>query len=240
MKTESSRPTRTFEIVKGAARSARDFIGDVAIDPDEPSALRLRSVSRRDRGGEYAIRHRDRSIQNRTPALSHSVQSRWQIVLRHQLGRWLAVSSSDQQRRSGADSAAGRASHRHGLARPCHSRGGRREAGEAAQQPSFKARIFVSAANTNNVYSVGVSDSGDLRVVETINVSTTPNHPLGHDAQRAGAESRSKPSVCGLLGRQCRRGSGRYRSTQPGARLRSNRLVSHGRAVRWPTAAWWC
>ena len=27
-------PTRTFEIVKGAARSARDFIGDVAIDPD--------------------------------------------------------------------------------------------------------------------------------------------------------------------------------------------------------------
>ncbi len=27
-------PTRTFEIVKGAARSARDFIGDVAIAPD--------------------------------------------------------------------------------------------------------------------------------------------------------------------------------------------------------------
>ena len=49
----------------------------------------------------------------------------------------------------------------------------------ATQQPSFKARIFVSAANTNNVYSVGVSDGGDLRVLETINVSTTPNHPLG-------------------------------------------------------------
>ena len=27
-------PTRTFEVVKSAARSARDFIGDVAIDPD--------------------------------------------------------------------------------------------------------------------------------------------------------------------------------------------------------------
>jgi hypothetical protein len=27
-------PRRTFEIVQGAARSARDFIGDVAIDPD--------------------------------------------------------------------------------------------------------------------------------------------------------------------------------------------------------------
>ncbi len=144
-----------------------------------PSALRLRSVSRRDRGGEYAIGHRDRSIQDRTAAVSHSVQSRRQIVLRDQLGRWLAVSSPDQQRRAGADSAAGRASHRHGLAGPRHSRRRRRRTGEAAQQPSFKARIFVSAANTNNVYSVGVSDSGDLRVVETINVSTTPNHPLG-------------------------------------------------------------
>ncbi len=29
------------------------------------------------------------------------------------------------------------------------------------------------------MYAVGVSDNGDLRVVETINVSTTPNHPLG-------------------------------------------------------------
>ena len=54
-----------------------------------------------------------------------------------------------------------------------------KKAKKAPQQSGFKARIFVSAANTNNVYSVAVSDSGDLRVVETINVSTTPNHPLG-------------------------------------------------------------
>src|SRR5581483_7997622 len=36
-----------------------------------------------------------------------------------------------------------------------------------------------SAANTNNVYAVAVSDSGDLRTVEAINVAMTPEHPLG-------------------------------------------------------------
>ena len=43
----------------------------------------------------------------------------------------------------------------------------------------WKARIFVSAANTNNVYAVGISESKDLKLVETINVATTPLHPLG-------------------------------------------------------------
>ncbi|MBV9770560.1 MAG: hypothetical protein JOZ32_13380, partial [Bryobacterales bacterium] len=53
------------------------------------------------------------------------------------------------------------------------------EGEQGAQQPKFKARIFVAAANTNNVYSVGISDSGELRTLETINIATTPNHPLG-------------------------------------------------------------
>ena len=48
-------------------------------------------------------------------------------------------------------------------------RASRAEEGEG-EGAGFKARIFVSAANTNNVYAAGVSDNGDLRVVETINV----------------------------------------------------------------------
>jgi DNA-binding beta-propeller fold protein YncE len=44
---------------------------------------------------------------------------------------------------------------------------------------NWRARLFVAAANTNNVYSVGVSSSGDLRAIETINVASTPMHPLG-------------------------------------------------------------
>ena len=41
------------------------------------------------------------------------------------------------------------------------------------------ARLFVAAANTNNVYSVGVGAGKALKILESINVSTTPRHPLG-------------------------------------------------------------
>ncbi len=44
--------------------------------------------------------------------------------------------------------------------------------------PEWDARLFVAAANTNNVYVVGVSGTS-LNPLETINVATTPRHPLG-------------------------------------------------------------
>ena len=45
--------------------------------------------------------------------------------------------------------------------------------------PSYAARLFVAAANTNSVYVVGVSESKDLSLAENINVALTPRHPLG-------------------------------------------------------------
>ncbi len=54
------------------------------------------------------------------------------------------------------------------------------EAGAAAEgESSYTARLFVAAANTNNVYSVGVTASQELSVIESINVSMTPRQPLG-------------------------------------------------------------
>ena len=44
---------------------------------------------------------------------------------------------------------------------------------------SYLARIFVTASNLNNVYSVGVGRDGQLNVLESINISTSPMHPLG-------------------------------------------------------------
>jgi len=44
---------------------------------------------------------------------------------------------------------------------------------------SFTGRIFVTAANTNNTYVFGVSADGQLTPTETLNISTTPMHPLG-------------------------------------------------------------
>jgi DNA-binding beta-propeller fold protein YncE len=50
-------------------------------------------------------------------------------------------------------------------------------AGEA--QSNFIGRLFVAAANTNSVYSLGVTRDGQLNMLESINVSLTPMHPLG-------------------------------------------------------------
>jgi DNA-binding beta-propeller fold protein YncE len=44
---------------------------------------------------------------------------------------------------------------------------------------SYGARLFVTAADTNNVYSLGVGSDGQLSMLETINIATTSLHPLG-------------------------------------------------------------
>jgi len=44
---------------------------------------------------------------------------------------------------------------------------------------SYVARLFVTASNTNNAYSFGVTKDGGLDMLEVINVSLTPMHPLG-------------------------------------------------------------
>jgi hypothetical protein len=44
---------------------------------------------------------------------------------------------------------------------------------------TYVARLFVAASNTNNVYAFGVTKDTQLTLLEAINVSTTPMHPLG-------------------------------------------------------------
>ena len=46
-------------------------------------------------------------------------------------------------------------------------------------QAEVKARMFVPGANTNSLYVLGASDTGDLTKLETINLSLTPRQPLG-------------------------------------------------------------
>jgi len=46
-------------------------------------------------------------------------------------------------------------------------------------QPSWTARLFVAAANTNSIYAIGVGPSNRLTLVENISVSMTPRQPLG-------------------------------------------------------------
>src|SRR5580704_8626251 len=168
-------PARTFEIVKGAERSARDFIGGVAIAPDGHllyacdlyhDAIVVVNTQSGTVIDRFKTGRRPYRILFNPDGKSFYVTS-WAdgSLYHHQTSDGALV----QTLRLGA----------HPTDMIWRDRATRAEEGEEGAQPSFKARIFVSAANTNSVYAVGVSDSGDLRVVETINVSTTPNHPLG-------------------------------------------------------------
>jgi DNA-binding beta-propeller fold protein YncE len=47
------------------------------------------------------------------------------------------------------------------------------------EEEEWAGRIFVTAANTNNVYVLGVRDDGTVRMVETISVALTQRQPVG-------------------------------------------------------------
>jgi DNA-binding beta-propeller fold protein YncE len=167
-------PARTFEIVKGAARSARDFIGDVAIDPDGHllyacdlyhDAIVVVNTQSGIVIDRFKTGRRPYRILFNPDGKSFYVTS------------WADGSLYHHQTSNGALLQTLRLGP-HPTAMLWRERATRAEEGEEGQQ-GFKARIFVAAANTNSVFAAGVSDNGDLRVLETINVSTTPNHPLG-------------------------------------------------------------
>jgi hypothetical protein len=63
--------------------------------------------------------------------------------------------------------------------RPPSKEQGEDEEEAKREAPSWKARIFVTAANTNSVYVIGITESKDMQPVETINVALSPRQPVG-------------------------------------------------------------
>jgi DNA-binding beta-propeller fold protein YncE len=169
-------PTRTFPLVSATARSGRDFIGDVALDPSG----HLLYACELYRDAIVVVNPQSGLVIDR-----FKTGRRPYRILFNPDGKsfyttsWADGSLSHHQTSNGALLQTVRMGA-HPTDMVWRDRATRAEEGaEGGEQPAFRARIFVSAANTNNVYSVGVSDSGDVRVVETINVSASPNHPLG-------------------------------------------------------------
>ena len=58
--------------------------------------------------------------------------------------------------------------------------------------PPYTARIFVAAANTNNVFSLGVTAAKDVSVVESINLAMTPRQPMGMTPSALGLSADGK------------------------------------------------
>ena len=165
-------PTHTFDMVRPADRTYHDFIGDVAVSPDGHLL--------------YACDLYHDTILVVNPQ-SGMVIDRFKTgrrpyrILFHPDGKsffvtsWADGAMYHHQTNNGQQLQMVRIGA-HPTDMVWREGGVTSEDGDAAK---WKARIFVSAANTNNVYAVAVSDSGDLSVVESINVAMTPRHPLG-------------------------------------------------------------
>jgi YVTN family beta-propeller protein len=60
------------------------------------------------------------------------------------------------------------------------------------KENAWEYRVFVTASNTNSVYTYGASDAGEFKQLETINVAMTPRQPLGMTPSGLGLSSDGK------------------------------------------------
>jgi YVTN family beta-propeller protein len=161
-------PSRIFPVVAQNARKPNDFIGDVQLAPDGHLL--------------YAAELYHDSVVIINPqsglVLSHVKTGRRPYrILFHPSGKTFYVSSW-------ADGSIGQYETNTGNALGTTRVGAHTtemvwKSGEVEDEPNVKARLFVSASNTNSVYVLGASESGDLSRIETINLALTPNQPLG-------------------------------------------------------------
>lgn len=166
------RPGRTLTIVPAEKRAYTDFIGDVAVSPDGKTL--------------YAADIFHDSIVSLN-AKSGMVTGRFKTgrrpyrILFHPDGKSFFVTSWADATlyHHDAESGSRLAAVRLGQHPTDMVWRDKQVSAQGTQEGDWQARIFVAAANTNSVYAVAVNESKDLRQVETINVATTPEHPLG-------------------------------------------------------------
>ena len=164
-------PARTFVVVPEEKRTNRDFIGDVALTPDG------RMIYAADLYHDSLV-----VINPQSGMVIERIKTgrRPYRILFHPDGKSFFVTSWTDGSMGHYDAANGSLITNLRLgAHPTDIvwRAGKNEPAEG--EPSWVARLFVSAANTNNVYTVGISESNELRMVETINVAMTPRQPVG-------------------------------------------------------------
>ncbi len=162
---------RTFAVVEEKARTVRDFIGDVALTPDG----RLLYAADLYRDSVVVINPQSGMVIDR-----FKTGRRPYRILFHPDGASFFVTSWADGSLGHYETANGNrlANLRLGP-HPTDMvwRAGKNDPPEG--ELPWVARLFVAAANTNSVYTVGVTEGKEMRVVEVINVSLTPRQPLG-------------------------------------------------------------
>ena len=167
-------PQRTFPVVPAEKRTYRDFIGDVALSPDG----RLLYAADLYHDSIAVINPQSGMVVERFPTGRRPYR-----ILFHPDGKSFFVTSWTDGALYHHQAADG-----HLLAKlrlgphPTDMLwlpGWPAAAEEEGGGPSWVARLFVAAANTNNVFVVGISADQELRVVEITNVAMTPRQPAG-------------------------------------------------------------
>jgi len=164
-------PARTFPVVPEDKRTNRDFIGDVAFTPDG----RLIFAADLYRDSVVVINPQSGRVIDR-----FKTGRRPYRILFHPDGKSFFVTSW-------TDGALGHYETGNGALLATVRLGAHptdmvwREGKSAPEEggTEWVARLFVAASNTNNVYTLGVSESKTLRLIETVNIAMTPRQPAG-------------------------------------------------------------
>lgn len=165
-------PGRTFPIVAAKDRTAQDFAGDVRFAPDG----HLLYIANVFRNTVVVMNPQSGTILSRI-----NTGRRPYRILFHPSGKTMYVSSW-------ADGSIGQYDVNSGM-RVGNFRvaphptdmiwvDGALPVG-ADSRPEVKARVFVTAANTNSVYVLGANETGELTKLDTISLSLTQRQPLG-------------------------------------------------------------
>jgi len=172
------KPAREFGIAPDAPHNVRDFIGDVAVSPDG----QLMYAADLYHDSVVAINVRTGKVSER-----YKTGRRPYRILFHPDGKTFFVSSwadatvTEYNVASGTEVEKVRVGPHPTDMIFSNRTPDQDEADENAKKRKDQKtlRLFVTAANTNNVFVVNVEENKDLKVAETLNVALTPKHPLG-------------------------------------------------------------
>ncbi|MGE5645801.1 MAG: alkaline phosphatase family protein [Acidobacteriota bacterium] len=163
-------PARTFAIAPADKRTPRDFIGDVTFDPTG----RLLYAADVFHDSIAVVNPQSGMVIDRFPTGRRPYR-----ILFHPDGASFFVSSWADGSVYHHETAKGTQLGRVRLGAHPTDMVWLAGVPESEEKPDWNARLFVAAANTNNVYVVGVTEAKNLREIETINVSMTPWQPAG-------------------------------------------------------------
>lgn len=169
--------TRTFEITPAATRTHEDFVGDVQLSPND----RLLYATLLYRDQVLVINPQSGRVIERVKTGRRPYQ-----ILFHPLGASFFVSSwanaavyQHKAETAEAMSMTRVGAHPTGMVWSDLQPQLTDEEKEQGVKIDGKYRLFVAAANTNRVDVLGVSDRGEVRNLETINVAMFPRQPAG-------------------------------------------------------------